>query len=233
MKIKTFILLFLLSNAVFSQAIVDAFKVVNQVNDSTWLVESFNIYESEILNTSDTRIDTVLVPEQTVYFDSSGIIRHLLTVTTNEQNEISAKVSRSFDAPTSLRNVVKSNIDIATISKDSSNYFEETAKFFSNQLIGKYRIFYDSSGVQLKVLADLSLISNQFHPDGRAMRLTFPDGRFFTVQIYHRWRWRIVNWPFGEDTFSWHRITPPTSPIYRPEDYSTSPDKYTRITKVR
>ena len=229
------VLLLLFVCSLSAQEIIDTYNTLTQTNDSTWLIQKFNVYETaQVIHGAEViRTDTILLPGESAYYDSAGIIRQLLITTTQEQAQISGLISRSFSAVTSARNVVDANILIDEISADSTNYFEETAKFFQNDLVGQYRVLYDSSGVQLSKLADLTLRTTPAHPDGRSLRLTLEDGQFWTVRAHHKWRLQIVGWPFGEEKFSWHRTSSISRPVYRPEDYVSRTDKYTRIVKIQ
>ena len=228
-------LLLLFVCSLSAQEITDTYNTLTQTNDSTWLIQKFNVYETtqEVHGAEIVRTDTILLPGESAYYDSAGIIRQLLITTTQEQSQVSGLISRSFSAVTSARNVVDANALINEISADSTNYFEETAKLFQGDLLGQYRLLYDSSGVQLSKLADITLRTTPAHPDGRSLRLTLEDGQFWTVRVHHKWRLQIVGWPFGEEKFSWHRTTSIYRPVYRPEDYVSRADKYTRLIKIQ
>ena len=124
MKTKLLFFLLLLVCSVSAQEVSDSYKVVTQENDSTWLVRQYDVYEySLVFNGLEyTFSDTVLIPDQTAYYDSAGLVRYLLVSTTNEQNEQAAVLSRAFDAATTLRNVLDANTLINTITGGSSNY---------------------------------------------------------------------------------------------------------------
>lgn len=234
MKFKILSLLLVTTLILPAQSIVDSYTIVDQVNDTTWLYREYNVYEySQVFNETEyVFTDTILVPESSSYFDSTGIIQHLVTQVANEQNQQSARISRAFDAQTTLRNVTEANSMIDAISAGESNYYEESSKLFSNQLTGTYRVFYDSAGVETNQLADMTLVTNGAHPDGRIMRLAFRDGQSWNVRPYHRWSWKIVNWPYGDDSFVWHRISSNERPIYRPRTYVTRQDAFNRIIKI-
>ena len=235
---KKYLLLFLLvvcSVSAHSQenSLVDNYSIVSQENDSTWQVREFNVYEYTIVYQANeyTFMDTVLVLGGTLYLDSTGIVSHLFTKNTNEQNRQSAAIARAFDAVTTRRNVVDANTLINAITNNASNYFEEAAKEFRNVLPGQYRVFYDSLGVQKNQLATLELVTTVAHPDGRSMRLVLASGVTYTVQVFHRWSWRIVGWPFGNEYYVWDRKNT-DRPLYRPTTYASRTETFARIIKL-
>ena len=235
MKQVIFSILMLLVCSLSAQTIelTDEYQQVEQLNDSTYVVQTYAIYAIEFTE-AVMRIDTVLQPEKAVVLDSAGVVGYLYTTAFNEQNQQSAIAARAFNILRYNRNVIDATTLITSITNSESNYFEESAKRNATVLSGTYRIRYDSAGVAQNDLFQMELISTPAHPDGRLMRLTNQrNGQFYTVQVWHRWKWRIVNWQYGEDMFVWDRVSTAQAPFYRPQfDYASREDNITLIRKL-
>ena len=221
---KILFLLFCLPVLGWSQNanIVDQFETLETLNDSTYQLRTFNVHEYTVVYDSIeyTFRDTVLVPPPTV-LDSAGVIRYLFTSQTNIQAREAGRVAQTFATYTTHQGVAAANTLIDQISGSESNYFEESAKFFARATAGRYRVFVDSSGVAINFFANLSLFTPPAHPDGRLMRLTREDtGDFWTVQVYHRNKFRLVNFFGATPFYYWDRISDDRR-LYRPDTFAT------------
>jgi len=227
-------------------SLVDSYQEVNQQTDSTWLVQVFGIYEGTLLLGEGENaveyplLDTVLIAEETQLLDSAQVIRFLAVSTTNEQARESAFVRRAFTFFTSRRNILSANTKINEISNGQSNYFEEASKIWADELSGLYRVLIDSAGVQLDFFAELSLVSNALHPDGRILRLErcedasceVKTGDFWNVQPYHKNTLFLANFFDKAFPFFWDG-TSQDRPVYRPLEFVTREDVYSRLIKIR
>jgi len=209
--------------------IVDQYNSVEQLNDSTWQVRSFQVNEYSIVYQDQeyTYRDTVVVPDATTLLDSAGIIRYLTISTTNEQGQQAAVTARAFQTYATHRSVTDANTLINQISGGTSNFSEEASKLWADQITGTYRVFVDSSGTDINFFAKVELISNGAHPDGRIMRLSRCETAacdslttFWNFSPYHRWKWAIPNFFGGTRFFVWDRRNI-ERPVYIDDRFST------------
>jgi len=221
--------------------IIDQYRTVTQPNDSTWQVRLFQVNEYSIVYQDEeyTYLDTVLIPDATALYDSAGIVRYLTISTTNEQARQANIVARSFQNYASHRAINEATTLITEITSGESNYAEESSKLWADALTGTYRVFVDSSGTAVSFFAQMSLVTNSAHPDGRIMRLSrcadntceTLTNEVWNVTPYHRWKLLIAGF-FGSNEFLiWDRKSE-ERPVYISERFVTRSGA-NRMVKIR
>lgn len=135
-----------MSAGLLAQEPTDTYQTTTEINDTTWKVETVEVYEINNVSGGVEYTDTYTVvdPAQTLYFDSTGIVDYLTTKALNAYNESEAKWRRAISYRKS------SNVDneyTTQIENLGGNLDSVRVELYGSRLKGRWK-FIDNVGVE-------------------------------------------------------------------------------------
>lgn len=136
---------------------------LTQVNDTTWILKYIRVEDNGITGSPDTII-------RRAELDSAGVVTYKFTQSANQTITDDAIIGQAMRYRLNAALFNSRNSDISTFTGGAVDYYELAVGTFTS-LLGRYRVFTDSAGVDVNFFADLEV-----HPNGARYILRQLDG---------------------------------------------------------